>query len=91
MVIVNFVGSFKCTPRLLKHTNDYCSYADTVMPHFLFAVGFALQIVWNRETTKGNSGESIAASSFGYRIAIRCLRLMVLAFLVYVPLSPTHP
>lgn len=88
MVIVNFVGSFKCTPRLLKHTNDYCSYADTVMPHFLFAVGFALQIVWNRETTKGNSGESIAASSFGYRIAIRCLRLMVLAFLVYVPLSP---
>lgn len=88
MVIVNLVGSFSCTPRLLKHTNDYCSYADTIMPHFLFAVGFALQIVWNRETKKGNSCASIASSSFGYRITIRCLRLMILAFLVYVPQSP---
>jgi predicted acyltransferase len=88
MVIVNFVGNFKCTPRLLKHTNDYCSFADTVMPHFLFAVGFALQIVWNREAKKVNSNASLAATSFGYRIAIRCLRLMILSFLVYVPLSP---
>ena len=88
MVIVNFVGNFKCTPRLLKHTNDYCSFADTVMPHFLFAVGFALQIVWNREAKKVNSNASLAATSFGYRIAIRCLRLMILSFLVCVPLSP---
>lgn len=88
MVIVNLVGSFKCTPRFLKHTNDYCSYADTIMPHFLFAVGFALQIVWKRETDKWNSSESNAATSFRYRITIRCLRLMILAFLVYVPLSP---
>lgn len=88
MVIVNLVGSFKCTPRFLKHTNDYCSYADTIMPHFLFAVGFALQIVWKRESDKWNSSESNAATSFRYRITIRCLRLMILAFLVYVPLSP---
>ncbi|MBM3964106.1 MAG: DUF1624 domain-containing protein, partial [Planctomycetes bacterium] len=42
MVVVNFLGAYSITPRVLRHTNDYCSYADTVMPHFLFAVGFAI-------------------------------------------------
>lgn len=44
MLLVNFYGSFELCPRLLRHTNDYCSFADTIMPQFLFAAGFALRL-----------------------------------------------
>lgn len=44
MLLVNFLGSFAVCPRLLKHSNDYCSYADTIMPQFLFAAGFAMRL-----------------------------------------------
>ena len=45
MWLVNFVGGYAAMPQILKHTHDYCSYADTIMPHFLFAAGFALRAV----------------------------------------------
>ena len=44
MLLVNFVGSFlaiRATLPLLAHHHTYCSYADTIMPQFLFAVGFS--------------------------------------------------
>ncbi len=44
MLLVNFCGSFSVCPQLLKHSHDYCSYADTIMPQFLFAVGFAMRL-----------------------------------------------
>ncbi|MES2793492.1 MAG: hypothetical protein V4719_28020, partial [Planctomycetota bacterium] len=37
MFLVNFFGSFDVCPRVLRHTHDYVSYADTIMPQFLFA------------------------------------------------------
>ena len=48
MLLVNFLGSFSICPRILRHTHDYCSYADTIMPHFLFAAGFSMQLGWGR-------------------------------------------
>lgn len=45
MFLVNFLGSFAAVHPLLKHHNTYCSYADTIMPQFFFAVGFALRLV----------------------------------------------
>jgi predicted acyltransferase len=48
MLLVNFLGSFSLCPRILRHTHDYCSYADTIMPQFLFAAGFAMQMGWQR-------------------------------------------
>jgi len=53
MLIVNFAGGYAVCPRLLRHTHDYCSLADTVMPQFLFAAGFALRLtlVARRERT----------------------------------------
>ena len=48
MLLVNFLGGFDLCPRILKHTHDYCSYADTIMPHFLFSAGFALRLGWAR-------------------------------------------
>jgi len=44
MLVVNFLGSYDVCPRLLQHTHDYCSFADTIMPQFLFAAGFSLRL-----------------------------------------------
>jgi hypothetical protein len=48
MLLVNFVGSFACIPGVLKHNHNYCSYADTIMPGFFFAVGFAYRLTYLR-------------------------------------------
>jgi hypothetical protein len=54
MILVNFLGAFYVTPTLLKHHNTFCSYADTIMPQFFFAVGFAFRLTFGRrETTEG--------------------------------------
>ncbi|HMC90002.1 MAG TPA: heparan-alpha-glucosaminide N-acetyltransferase domain-containing protein [Gemmataceae bacterium] len=45
MILVNFIGDFAVSPPVLQHHNTYFSYADTIMPGFHFAVGFALRLV----------------------------------------------
>ena len=55
MLLVNFLGGYPLCPRILKHTHDYCSYADTIMPHFLFAAGFAMRLsLGKRQQAGGN-------------------------------------
>jgi predicted acyltransferase len=44
MFFVNFVGHFDVIAPIWKHHNTYCSYADTIMPQFFFAVGFAYRL-----------------------------------------------
>ncbi|MFM8189440.1 MAG: hypothetical protein ACKN85_13260, partial [Pirellula sp.] len=44
MLVVNYSGDYAACPQLWKHSNDYLSYADTIMPQFLFAVGFSLRL-----------------------------------------------
>jgi len=46
MLLVNFLGGYQVVPALLKHHNTYCSYADTIMPQFFFAVGFAYRLTF---------------------------------------------
>jgi predicted acyltransferase len=54
MILVNFIGDFAVSPPVLQHHNTYFSYADTIMPGFHFAVGFALRlIVLKRLTSLG--------------------------------------
>lgn len=72
MFLVNFIGSFPEVHPLFKHHNTYNSYADTIMPHFFFAVGFALQL--GAEKPVG-------------RIVRRALLLMLVAALVYWPVN----
>ncbi len=56
MMLVNYFGGYAVCPQILKHTHDYCSYADTIMPHFLFAVGFAMRLTFGRRMqTMGSS------------------------------------
>lgn len=54
MLLVNFLGSYAICPRTLRHTNDYCSYADTIMPQFLFAAGFAMRLSLTKRLEAGN-------------------------------------
>ena len=54
MLLVNLVGGYKLAcPYVLRHHHDYCSYADTIMPHFLFAAGFAMRLSLGRRLEAG--------------------------------------
>lgn len=44
MILVNFIGGFAAVHSVFKHNNNYLSYADTIMPSFHFAVGFAYRL-----------------------------------------------
>ena len=84
MFLVNYFGHFSVAPpqtgacpQILRHTHDYCSYADTIMPHFLFAVGFALRLTFGRRMqTQG----SVAAY---WRMFRRMLGLILVSLIVY--------
>ena len=54
MLLVNFLGGYKAVcPYILRHHHDYCSYADTIMPHFLFAAGFAMRLSLGKRLESG--------------------------------------
>jgi predicted acyltransferase len=76
MFLVNFVGAFAVTHPLLKHHNTYNSYADTIMPHFFFAVGFSMRLVMLRNLAQtGNAAYRKAA--------FRSLMLVLVGFIIY--------
>ena len=80
MFLVNFVGSYaaiKSTLPVLSHHHTYCSYADTIMPQFFFAVGFAFRLTFLRRVEKSGIWSA-------YRHAIgRNLALFLVAFIVH--------
>lgn len=80
MLLVNFVGSFlaiRSTLPLLAHHHTYCSYADTIMPQFLFAVGFAFRLTFLKRVQSAGGGAA-------YRHALRRnVGLLLVAFAVY--------
>ena len=79
MFLVNFLGGYAATPAILRHHHTWCSFADTVMPQFLFAVGMALRLVMLRE--EAMHGRAVAMR----RGMKRGLALMLLGFLWYLP------
>ncbi len=77
MFLVNFLGAFAATPLLLKHHNTFCSYADTIMPQFFFAVGFAFRLTFGRRVqTEG------LAAAYGHMVR-RLLGLALVALVIY--------
>jgi predicted acyltransferase len=77
MFLVNFLGSFAVVPILLKHRHTWCSYADTIMPQFLFAVGFSLRLTFTRRA------RSAGLPAAYLRVARRLGALTLLAVLFY--------
>ncbi len=76
MVFVNFVGAYVAIPLILKHRNTYCSYADTIMPQFFFAVGFAFRLAFGRRA----SSEGLF-SAYGH-VVKRLLGLALVAIVI---------
>lgn len=79
MFVVNFLAAYDSwVPPVLLHHHTYCSYADTIMPQFLFAVGFAMRLSFGRHV----HAQGLVA---GYaRMVRRILGLFLVAFAIYV-------
>lgn len=83
MLLVNYLGGYKVCPQLWRHTHDYCSYADTIMPQFLFAVGFALRLTVGRKLqTQGQDAATYL------RMVRRLLGLVLVSLVVYNEAQP---
>ena len=77
MFLVNYMGGTDTFPSLLKHHHNFCSYSDVIMPHFLFAVGFAFRLTFGRRAHDQGLGAAYS------RIFRRFLGLMLVAMVVY--------
>jgi predicted acyltransferase len=52
MFLVNFLGGLAAIHPVLKHNNTYFSYADSIMPCFLFAAGFSSRLTMLRRLSR---------------------------------------
>jgi predicted acyltransferase len=77
MLLVNFIGGYTVVPAVFKHHNTYCSYADTIMPQFFFAVGFAFRLTFLRRRSTIGLGPATLA------IVRRNLGLILLGLVLY--------
>jgi hypothetical protein len=77
MFLVNFLGSFAACPTVLRHHHTYCSYADTIMPGFLFAVGFAFRLTFGRRAQQQGLGAAY------FRVVRRFLGLVLFSAIFY--------
>jgi predicted acyltransferase len=77
MFLVNFLGGYAATPIIFTHTNVYCGYADTIMPQFFFAVGFAFRLTFGRRAQSEGLGKAYA------HVVRRLLGLALVALVVY--------
>jgi hypothetical protein len=73
MILVNYIGDFQATHPVFQHHNTYFSYADSIMPAFHFAVGFALRLtLLKRIATQGKTAAYL-------HVVWRCLGLILLS------------
>ena len=79
MFVVNFVGGLVAFPEVLKHHNGhpYFSYADTIMPSFLFAAGFSYRL-----TTPRRLAQQGAVRTYGH-VLLRSLALVLISLVMY--------
>jgi len=77
MFLVNFLGAYAVTPILLTHKNTFFSYADTIMPQFFFAVGFAFRLTFGRRAQTDGLAAAYA------HVVRRMLGLALVALVVY--------
>ena len=84
MLLVNFLGGFAVCPPVLRHSHNYLSYADTIMPQFLFAVGFAFRLTFGRRL------EARGLEAAYGRMVRRLLGLVLVSLIIYTVPPPAR-
>lgn len=79
MFLVNFLGNLEITHHVLKHNNTHFSYADSIMPSFLFICGLSYRLTFVRRLAE--VGWSLTARRFLQRsLALLLFSLMLYGF-----------
>jgi len=82
MFLVNYLSGFWAAPFILHHHNTYCSYADTIMPGFFFAVGFSMRLSFGRREMQQGLGRAY------FHMVKRLLGLVLVAMFISYQASP---
>ncbi len=77
MFVVNFLGGLAVTHQVLKHNNTHFSWADSIMPGFLFACGFSYRLSVLRKIPK------VGRRSVWLALTRRSLGLVMLSLVLY--------
>jgi predicted acyltransferase len=77
MILVNFIGGFAVVHSVFKHNDNYFSYADSIMPSFHFAVGYAYRLTMLKRLGQLSRGLTY------WSYARRSLALIFLAALLF--------
>jgi predicted acyltransferase len=78
MLLVNFLGNYVAINHVLKHNDNYFSYADSIMPSFMFACGFSYRLTMARRIAKG--GDPDYRRYIGRSLGLVLVSLMVFGF-----------
>ncbi|MEJ7637584.1 MAG: heparan-alpha-glucosaminide N-acetyltransferase domain-containing protein [Singulisphaera sp.] len=76
MFVVNFLGGLAAIHPVMKHNNTYFSYADSIMPSFLFACGFSYRLTTLRRLPQ------FGASRTYRRTFLRSLGLVLVSLML---------
>ncbi len=79
MFVVNFLGGLAVTHQVLKHNNTHFSYADSIMPSFLFACGVSYRLSFLKRSQKDTSS-SPKSAIIRRSLGLILLSLMLTAF-----------
>ena len=76
MFVVNFLGGLAAIHPVMKHNHTYFSYADSIMPSFLFACGFSYRLTTLRRLPQ------LGASRTFRRTFLRSLGLVLVSLML---------
>lgn len=77
MFVVNFLGGMAAIHSIFKHNNSYFSYADSIMPSFMFACGFSYRLSMLRRR------ERYGLASTWQHAIVRGLALVLVSVMVF--------
>jgi predicted acyltransferase len=77
MFVVNFLGDLAAIPAILKHNNTFFSYADSIMPSFMFACGFSYRLTLLKRLPQ------FGGLATYRRIIVRSLALVLVSLMMY--------
>ena len=77
MFVVNFLGGMAAIHSIFKHNNSYFSYADSIMPSFMFACGFSYRLSMLRRLARTG-----LAATWRHAI-VRGLALVLVSVMVF--------